>query len=70
MATIRSYCGDPWHIKTPYVEIGQAPWPGGGTVPMLVLVHGNDKIELHNVSAESLRELAAKLVALAEGMTT
>lgn len=46
--------------------IVRRPWPGGGTVPVLMLWIGQDAVTVWPADPDRLRQLAAKLGVLAD----
>ncbi len=46
-------------------RLGERSWPGGGTVPVLLLQLGPDSIEVWPADSEYIRSLGEKLVELA-----
>ena len=47
-----------------HARIGQREWPGGGTVPILVLGIGRDEIEVWPFEPDHVRALGEKLIEL------
>ena len=53
-----------------HARIGQREWPGGQTVPILILGIGSDTIEVWPFDVDYVRALGAKLIALADKIET